>query len=87
MLTVASPTTFSQSVNFYTSPPMMEPLVELWKSDGTRTGTVRVKDINPAGNSNPANLVNVNGVLYFTANNGTNGESNFGKVMAPMQEQ
>ncbi len=47
---------------------------ELWKSDGTPAGTVLVKDINVGANSSdPSNLVNVNGVLYFTANNGTNG--------------
>ena len=47
---------------------------ELWKSNGTPAGTVPVKDINAGANSSdPANLVNVNGVLYFTANNGTNG--------------
>ena len=46
---------------------------ELWKSDGTETGTVMVKDINSTGDSNPENLVNVNGVLYFTANNSIDG--------------
>ena len=46
---------------------------ELWKTDGTGTGTVLVKDINPTGNSNPDNLLNVNGTLYFTASNGTDG--------------
>jgi ELWxxDGT repeat protein len=56
---------------------------ELWKSDGTPAGTVLVKDINPGtisyyGNtypagSNPFYLTNVNGTLFFTANDGTNG--------------
>jgi ELWxxDGT repeat protein len=55
---------------------------ELWKSDGTPAGTVMVKDINPGINhsfyyshsyySYP-HLTNVNGTLYFAANNGTNG--------------
>src|SRR5205823_1022287 len=46
---------------------------ELWKSDGTAAGTaagtVLAKDIN-TGNagSNPSNLTNVNGTLFFTAN-------------------
>jgi ELWxxDGT repeat protein len=40
---------------------------ELWKSDGTTTGTGIVKDV-LAGNSgsNPYNLTNVNGTLFFT---------------------
>jgi ELWxxDGT repeat protein len=55
---------------------------ELWKSDGTTAGTVMVKDIFPGGStgyyggyyhnsSNPADLTNVNGILFFTANDGT----------------
>ena len=55
---------------------------ELWKSDGTPAGTVMVKDINQDGElvlvtgilytepSNPSYLTNVNGTLFFTANNG-----------------
>jgi ELWxxDGT repeat protein len=49
---------------------------ELWMYDGT---TVQlVKDINLTGtpataSSNPGNLVDVNGVLYFTATDGTSG--------------
>jgi ELWxxDGT repeat protein len=46
--------------------------VELWRSDGTRDGTVQVADINPDGNSNPTDLVNFNGILYFAADGGTN---------------
>lgn len=51
---------------------------ELWKSDGTSGGTVMVKDINPnAGDSydesSGANFLDNNGILYFTANDGTNG--------------
>ncbi|MBE7472259.1 MAG: hypothetical protein DPW09_10260 [Anaerolineae bacterium] len=48
---------------------------ELWKSDGTATGTVMVKDIFPItypspGGSLPFNLTNVNGTLFFLANDG-----------------
>ena len=47
---------------------------ELWKTDGTDKGTVRVKDIN-SGRSNfsPRYLCNVNNVLFFTADDGKNG--------------
>ena len=48
---------------------------ELWKSDGTAAGTVMVKDINPgSGNSAPLSLTNVNGKLYFAANDGADGD-------------
>ena len=61
---------------------------ELWKSDGTAAGTALVKDIYPGtsryydywggyrdypNSSYPSNLTNVNGTLFFTANDGTNG--------------
>jgi ELWxxDGT repeat protein len=43
--------------------------VQLWKTDGTESGTVLVKDI-PGGyrGALPGNLTNVNGTLFFTAN-------------------
>ena len=50
---------------------------ELWKTDGTETGTVLVRDINPAPvfSSTPKNLVNAGGTLFFVANSdGVNGE-------------
>lgn len=42
---------------------------ELWKSDGTAAGTVRVKELiaSATEGSNPDQLLNVNGVLFFTA--------------------
>lgn len=48
---------------------------ELWKSDGTLAGTVLVKDINTDtavenGYSFPSFLTNVNGTLFFSANDG-----------------
>jgi ELWxxDGT repeat protein len=57
---------------------------ELWKSDGTAAGTTLVKDIYPGGftggyggyypnNSYPMSLTNVNGTLFFTADDGTHG--------------
>jgi ELWxxDGT repeat protein len=48
--------------------------VELWKSDGTEVGTTMVADINVGkDSSNPANLTNVDGELYFSADDGTHG--------------
>jgi len=60
---------------------------ELWKTDGTTAGTVMVKDINRNGemilgaetfsteSSNPGDLTNCNGVLFFIADNGWDGEA------------
>jgi ELWxxDGT repeat protein len=48
---------------------------ELWKSDGTEAGTVRVKELGPGSDpSYPRDLTNVNGTLYFVANDGVHGE-------------
>jgi ELWxxDGT repeat protein len=49
---------------------------ELWTSDGTRAGTVVVKDIYPGGysyGSDPDDLVSVGGTLFFSADDGTHG--------------
>jgi uncharacterized repeat protein (TIGR01451 family) len=49
--------------------------VELWKTDGTEAGTAEVADIHPGQipGSNPSQLVNANGVLFFTADDGIHG--------------
>lgn len=52
--------------------------LELWKTDGTTAGTMLVKDINSftgvgSTGSGVANLTNVKGVLFFTANNRVHG--------------
>jgi ELWxxDGT repeat protein len=52
--------------------------VELWRSDGTATGTVMVKDINPgdAGSFSSlyaATFATADGLLFFAANDGTHG--------------
>ncbi|HJT76930.1 MAG TPA: ELWxxDGT repeat protein [Gemmataceae bacterium] len=53
---------------------------ELWKSDGTAKGTVLVKDANPGSGDAFSDLLGMapsfatmNGVLYFTANDGVHG--------------
>src|SRR5262249_13296537 len=62
---------------------------ELWKSDGTADGTRMVKDINPgqAGGFPEAwmgNLTNVNGILFFVADDGVHGLE-VGKSDGPQQ--
>jgi ELWxxDGT repeat protein len=52
---------------------------ELWTSDGTADGTVMLKDIRPGADNalpawpDPPELVVANGMLFFGANDGTNG--------------
>jgi ELWxxDGT repeat protein len=47
---------------------------ELWKSDWTAAGTIRVKDIEPGPiTSSPTDLVDVNGTLFFAAGDDTAG--------------
>ncbi len=49
--------------------------LELWKSDGTASGTVMVSDIDPgSGGSNLGFLTNVNGTLFFAADDGSHGK-------------
>jgi ELWxxDGT repeat protein len=47
---------------------------ELWKSDGTASGTVMVKDINyGTGGSYPRDFTAIGNTLCFTANDGYSG--------------
>jgi ELWxxDGT repeat protein len=51
---------------------------ELWESNGSAAGTFMVKDIYPGGSNGgysslPEFLTNVNGTLFFQANDGTHG--------------
>ena len=48
---------------------------ELFRSNGTEDGTFLVKDINPGENSSSARgMTEVNGIAYFTADDGIHGE-------------
>ncbi len=51
---------------------------ELWKTDGTVAGTVLVKDISPGASGAGSGLLfsraNINGTLYFSADDGISGE-------------
>ncbi len=46
---------------------------ELWSSDGTVAGTGEVANINPTGPGTPHNLVDIQGRLHFSADDGTRG--------------
>ncbi|MBM5818071.1 MAG: hypothetical protein FJ083_16305, partial [Cyanobacteria bacterium K_Offshore_surface_m2_239] len=47
---------------------------ELWKSDGSASGTSRVMDLNPGpGSSHPKDLIVRGNILYFTASDSFNG--------------
>jgi ELWxxDGT repeat protein len=52
---------------------------ELWESDGTADGTALVKDITPGAGqreyATPSSLTDVQGTLFFSADDGTNGPS------------
>ncbi|NMO19769.1 HYR domain-containing protein [Pyxidicoccus fallax] len=67
-----SPTVSNGVVFFMGNDGMSGP--ELWKSDGTEAGTVRVRDIAPGeGGSEPSEARDVNGTLFFMANDGMSG--------------
>ena len=46
---------------------------ELWKTDGTETGTTLLKDIHPTAGSSPTSLAVLGTAVYFSASDGTNG--------------
>lgn len=47
--------------------------LELWRSNGTIGGTTLVKNIRASGGSDPRDLVNIGGSVYFSANDGVTG--------------
>ena len=62
--------------------------VELYKSNGTDVGTVQIQDLNPAGDSYPRDLVEYNGQVFFSADNG-NGRRLFksdGNTITPVAD-
>ena len=54
---------------YFMASPLSDPInVELWKTDGTAAGTVRVKDIYPGNmGSAPGGIKSLGGRLYFSA--------------------
>jgi ELWxxDGT repeat protein len=72
-LTVVNDTLFFSAYDPTTS-LSLQTGVELWMSDGTQSGTHLVKDIDPGPDgSYPSQLVGLDGILYFTAVDGTHG--------------
>lgn len=67
----ASPRSDDPSVNQFELTVTVED--ELWTSDGTEEGTVRVKDLGTHGTYRIDDLTNVNGTLFFVAEDATHG--------------
>jgi ELWxxDGT repeat protein len=63
----------SNNILYFTATDFNAFGAELWKTNGTVAGTTLVKDINPYFSSNPDNLTDVKGTLYFTADDGVHG--------------
>lgn len=65
-------TVLGNAFYFYATTPDFG--IELWKSDGTESGTVLVKDINPGAESSyPDNFYVVGSEIFFKASDGTHG--------------
>jgi len=47
---------------------------ELWKTDGTESGTVMIKNINPTAAAWPDKLIAVGNDIFFVARDGSSGE-------------
>ena len=51
--------------------------IEVWKTDGSESGTQMIKDVNPGNNHSgggPGNLTEFNGLLYFTQSDSNNSQ-------------
>ena len=62
----------SNGILYFSATDFNEFGTELWRTDGTRAGTKLVKNIN-SYNSYPSNLTDVNGTLFFLADDGISG--------------
>jgi ELWxxDGT repeat protein len=51
--------------------------LQVWQTDGTADGTVQVTNINPNGAFDPEYLTNVNGQVFFVADDGIHGRELF----------
>lgn len=72
-ITATSPLVVS-GANMYFTTYVVNVGNELWKTDGTVGGTVLVKDICPGSvDGGITQMIDVNGTLFFVANNGVNG--------------
>ena len=72
LITVVGSTLFFEACDLLT--PEQVTNCELWKSDGTESGTARVLDIRPGPESPElAELTPYHGALFFTADDGTHG--------------
>jgi len=72
-VTATSPLVVSGS-NMYFTTYVVGVGNELWKTDGTVAGTVMVKEIGPGSvDGGISQMTDVNGTLFFMANNGVNG--------------
>lgn len=59
---------FNNLIYFNSTSDPLSSNAELWRTDGSVSGTMQVADINPGlAGSNPANFKEFNGYLYFTA--------------------
>ncbi len=52
---------------FFTASEPSSGEIELWSTDGSESNTTQVADIDPGHSSEPRDLVNLNGQLFFTA--------------------
>lgn len=52
---------------FFTAHELFKGETELWNTDGTEANTKLIKDIGPGYSSEPKDLINFNGLLFFTA--------------------